>query len=165
MRKPRTGEGVTVAEVAAILTKLLGTAITTAQVRSVLVLDTRGRTMSPRRHGQTRLYSAVDVALVRLVLRLRAEGVSPTVARVVVAHFRELLAQHWTHHDPMAFAVIGMRGLLLYAKQSRPDGAVAWMDLRDVWRGVERAVQAVRQKAPEVWQWKSQPASAVGEGA
>lgn len=162
MRKP--SPGVTVAEAAAILAELEGRPVSVAQVRSVLVLDTRGRALAPRVHGQTRVYTAVDLALVRLTFRLRGAGVSPTVARVMVANARDVLAGHWQHDDPMALAVVGLRGLVVYAASRRPDGAVAWVPLRDVWRGIEAAMRARRAVEPQMWQWKRHPAPLVASG-
>ena len=154
MKEPTNG--LTVSEVARVLARLEHRKVSIGQVRSVLVLDTHGRALAPRQHGQTRLYSSIDVALVRLVLRLRAEGVSPTIARVLVAGLRDTLAKHWTHNDPMAFAVIGLRGFVMYATAARPALAVAWVPLRSVWADVAEAAMVVREREPEVWQWKRQ---------
>jgi len=126
--------------------------ISPSQVRSILVLDTTARAMQPRRSGDTRLYSAVDLAIVRLAVRLRAEGVSPTVARVIVATLRESIVEIWAHARPMALAVIGMRGLLLW-RGKQPAAAAACVDLLDVWRGVTHAIQVVRGTDEEVWRW------------
>jgi DNA-binding transcriptional MerR regulator len=123
------------------------------------LLDTRGRAINPRRHGETRCYSATDLAIVRLVLRLRAAGVSPTVARVVVACLRDELSGSWKR--PVALAVTGLRGELLPMREEQPKGPVAWVPLREAWDGVEAAIREARKAAPEIWQWKPQPAGSV----
>lgn len=163
MRNPR--DGVTVAEVARVAGRLERRPVTVGTVRSILVLDTRGRALMPQRHGETRVYAAEDVALVRLALRLRAAGVSPTVARVVVACLRNQLVAAWHGQDDSALAVIGLRGEIRSRLSARPAGVVAWIALRDVWQGLESAIRRVRQAQPEIWQWKAQPVTAfLGAG-
>ena len=142
-----------------MLSRLEKRPVSAGQVRAVVLLDTRGRAVKPRRHGETRLYTSDDVAAVRLVLRLRALGVSPTVARVVVACLRDELCQSW--HLPLAFAVTGLRGELLSVNQERPAGCVAWVPVRAMWVGLNEAIRARRKVQPEIWQWKAQSASAL----
>jgi DNA-binding transcriptional MerR regulator len=161
--KLKRPDGVTLREAAQLLSTLERRPVSPAQVRSILVLDTTGHALAPRQHGDVRLYSAVDVAFVRLTLRLRAEGVSPTVARTIVSCLGPMLAEHLTHNHPMALAVVGLRGLLLYAPAGRPDAVVAWVTLQDVWRGIEDRIRVVRQRAPELRRW-NQPLAAVAGG-
>jgi DNA-binding transcriptional MerR regulator len=159
MKKPSLRAALTLAEAALLLSRLEKQIVSLDQVRAVLLLDTRRRVVSPLRHGETRLYTSDDVAAVRLVLRLRASGVSPTVARVVVACFRDELSQSW--RQSLALAVSGLRGELLPIHAERPKGTVAWVPLREIWAGIEEAIRGVRKAQPEVWQWKPQPLSAL----
>lgn len=146
-------DGVTLNEAARILSKLEHRRVTPAQIRAILVRGTTGRALEPRRIGQTRVYSAVDLAMVRLNLRLRAQGVSPLVARVIVANLSSEMIEHLIHGDPMALNIIGMRGIPAHPNSKELAG-VAWVDLRDVWRGVEREIEATRRAQPDVWCWK-----------
>src|SRR6476469_2039132 len=144
--------GLTLQEAASLLSRLEKRSVSTNQVRAVLLLNTRGRTLRPHRHGETRLYISDEVAAVRLVLRLRAAGVSPTVARVVVACLRDELSRLWRR--PLALAVTGLSGEIVPLSAERPPGTIAWVPVRDVWVGIDDAIRAVRRAQPEVWQWK-----------
>src|SRR6476469_2992650 len=126
--------GLTLQESASLLSRLEKRAVSTNQVRAVLLLNTRGRALEPQPHGQTRLYTSDEVATVRLVLRLRAAGVSPTVARVVVACLRDELSRLWRR--PLALAVTGLRGEIVPFRVRRPPGTIAWVPVRDVWVGI-----------------------------
>jgi hypothetical protein len=159
MTSPSRRAGLTLPEMATVISRLEQQEVSVGQVRSVLLLDTRGRAITPQRHGETRLYTADDVAVVRLVLRLRAAGVSPTVARVVAACLRPELGRSW--RLPRALAVAGLRGELLPLNAGRPTGTIAWVSLREVWAGIEAAIRTTRRTQPEVWQWKPQSALAL----
>src|SRR5262245_24735254 len=102
MRNRSQRPGLTLEEAAQVLSTLEKRAVSADQIRTAVLLDTRRRIPLPRRHGETRLFTADDLAVVRLVLRLRAAGVSSTVARVVVACLREALGKSW--RQPVALA-------------------------------------------------------------
>jgi len=159
-----TPVGLTLTEAATLLTKLEGRTVTPRHVRAVLVLDTRGRAIERRRLGETRVYTAEDVALVRLALRLRGSGVSPTVARIVAACLRAELVAAWRSRRGYALAVTGLRGVVVPPHRERPSGVIAWVPLRAVWAGIEDAIRTTRRTQPEIWQWKAQPATALAAG-
>jgi hypothetical protein len=139
---------VSMVQAAAILARLERRDVSPSSVRTALVLGPTSRAMQPGQRGKSRLFTAVDLACFRLMLRLRDEGISPVVSRVIVSTLREGLALHWQHNDPMALAVVGMQGLITYASENRPPYAVAWVDLRTVWRGLEHAIAAATPERP-----------------
>lgn len=144
----KSPNGVTLARAAEILSALERRPITASQVRSILVLDSHARAMSPLPIGTARIFTVTDLAVARLVLRLRAQGVSPVVSRVVVANWRDHLIEIWRHRRPMALAVIGMRGLLLW-RGKEPEGAAAWVDLPAIWQGISRLMKTTHAEAKQ----------------
>jgi hypothetical protein len=146
--------GVTLTEAARLLTQIerrpANVSITPSVVRSILVLGTDARAMEPRRPGDTRLFTPVDLAVVRLNLQLRAAGVSPTVARVNVANLRILLAKHWRHGDEMLLVIAGLCGVLVPPGTDSVRGEVARVPILKAWRGLDDGVKAIRRRAPEV---------------
>jgi hypothetical protein len=64
-----------------------------------------GKRRAAAHTGTTRLYTPIDVAFVRLALRLAREGVSTTVARVVMTYLRSDLIRAWKAGAPLALAV------------------------------------------------------------
>lgn len=137
----QTTTGVTLTRAAEILTTLERREITPSQVRTILVLGPNARALEPLPLGTPRMFTREDVAIVRLVLRLRAAGVSPIVSRIIAAHWRDSLIETWHDRRPTALAVIGMRGLLL-RRGKEPKGAIARVDLQDVWRGIGPLMRA-----------------------
>lgn len=130
----------------------------------MLVLGANARAVDPQPLGRARLFTSIDLAVARLMLRLRDEGVSPVVSRVILATLRESLVEHLAHGDPMALAVHGMRGWLVYGK-TRPKDVVAWVLLSDVTRGIEPAIVAAsrtteKASAPAARRSKREHASA-----
>jgi hypothetical protein len=139
-------EGVKLLQAAAILSRLERREITASQVRTILVLGPDARAMQPLRRGEARVFTAEDLAVVRVVLRLRACGVSPVVSRVIVANRRDELIRAWHDGLPQALGVIGMRALLLW-RGKELDGMIAWVDLPDVWRAIPAAIAAAQPTA------------------
>ena len=70
------------AEVAALCARLTARPCSVRQVHYLLVAGGLCSDGRRRQNGQTRMYNVLDVAFVRLALRLHAEGVSPMVAQV-----------------------------------------------------------------------------------
>lgn len=124
-------------ETADVLTRLTRQTITPSKVRTMLVLGPGARAMSPKRQGDRRTFTIDDVAMALVLLRLRAEGVSPVVSRVLVANWRDRLVAACHAGDPVAFGVAGMTGVLLW-RGARPESVVSWVDLPDVWRAAQR---------------------------
>jgi hypothetical protein len=145
--------GVTLQQAALVLSRLERRDVTPSQVRTMLVLGADARAQKPNKRGDPRQFAAVDLALGRILLRLRHAGVSPVVSRVIVATLREStdpsmpsLVDHLRRGDRMALAVHGMRGWLVYDKQ-RPAAAVAWVPLCEVMQGLESTMRAVVREA------------------
>lgn len=143
MKHSEPAPGVTLAQAASILSRRMRRVVTPSQVRAILVLDSQGKALAPRRKGDTRLFTAEEIAQALVVLRLRAAGVSAMVARLIVANRRDELINAWHQNLPMALGVVGMRGMLLW-RGKEPEGVIAWVDLPDVWRGLVAAVDAAQ---------------------
>jgi hypothetical protein len=115
--------------------------------------------------GQTRLYGTLDVAFVRLALRLQAEGVSPWVARVVLTYLRNDLVRAWKSGAAVALAIRGLKGTLEPALRSRPASISAWVPLREVARGIDTEIQRTRDARETVWMWRKVSVNAVPRAA
>lgn len=156
MTRLRASASVTVREIAAIVSQMEGRACSYARVRSLLVLGQGGRrTVVPRERGDTRLFTAYDVAIVRAAEQLKRQGVSSAVTRVILATLRQELEAAWRQYRPAALAIIGVRGWLPHEEASR-DGAIAWVPLRPVWAGIEDAIAETREQAPTVVRYRQE---------
>ena len=151
----------TVGEVAALCGRLTGEACTPRQVRYLLVGCSLGTEPERRPNGQTRLHGAIDVAMVRLALRLHAEGVSPWVARVVLTYLRNDVIRAWKAGSAVTLAVTGIQGSLQPSLKPKPAGAVACVPLREIWHGLETELQRVCNARSTVWMWRAVPVHAV----
>jgi len=151
----------TAPEVASLCARLTGECCSTRQVHYLLVSGGLGSDAARRANGQTRMYSVLDVAFVRLARRLHAEGVSPMVARVTLTYLRNDLIRGWKSGAALALAIAGVHGSLQPALKARPAGAVAYVPLLDIWRGLESELQKVCAGRPEVWMWRHVPVNAV----
>lgn len=151
----------TAGEVAGLCARLTGQACTVRQVRYLLV-DCRLGTEPERRHnGQTRLHGAMDVAMVRLALRLHAEGLSPWVARVVLTYLRNDVIRVWRAGAAVTLAVTGVQGSLQPSLKPKPAAAVACVPLREIWHGLDTELQRVCAARSRVWMWREVPVHAV----
>lgn len=151
----------TAVEAARVLTKLSGRPCTPHRVRRLLVTARLGTELQARRRGQTRLFGALDLAIVRLAIELDRQGVSAWVAKVVLTYLRDDVVRAFKSAAPVALAVNGVRGSLEPALKARPSSAVAWVPLRDTWKGIEAEIEAVRGAKPTVWMWAEVPCHAV----
>lgn len=150
----------TAPEVAAVVTALEGTACTARRVR-YLFDGQRGAAGVVR--GQTRLYGLPEVAVMRLVLRLEAQGVSGWVARVVVTYCGDAIGAAWRRGAAAALVVRGVTGTIEPVRDATARPAAACVPLPPVWRGIERAVRAARRRHPDVWRWRQvDPATLTG---
>src|SRR5262249_22577068 len=131
------------------------------QVRYWLVTGRLGNDVQPRSRGQTRLYTALDVAFVRLALRLSRGGVSMTVARVVLTCLHTDLVRAWKAGARLALAIRGVQGSLEPSLKSRPAWATAWVPLREIWNGLDRHVEETCAARATVWMWRHVPVHAV----
>jgi hypothetical protein len=127
----------------------------------LLVTARLGTELQPRRKGQTRLFGALDLAIVRVALELERQGISAWVSKVVLTYLRDDLVRAFKSAAPVALAVAGLRGSLEPALKARPSSAVAWVPLREVWRGLEPEIDSIRVAKPTVWMWTEVPCHAV----
>lgn len=143
----------TATEVAALVSRLESRACSSRQVRYLLLTGRLGADFEPRIQGQTRLHGVLDIAFVRLAVRLSREGTSPAVARVVLTYLRADVIRAWKAAAPLAVAVRGVQGSLEPAFKGRPAWAAAWVPLRDVWHGLDTHVQEACDARSTVWMW------------
>ena len=151
----------TAVEVAALCARLEGQHCTPRQVRYLLVDGRLGTETGPRAHGQTRVYGTLDVAFVRLALRLQAEGISKMVARVTLTYLRNDLVRGWKASAALALTITGVHGAVQPVLKGRPPGTTAYVPLLEIWRGLETEVQRVCAGRPEVWMYRPVPVNAV----
>lgn len=151
----------TATEVASVAGRLAGRRCSARQVRSLLVGGGLGTDIKRRPNGQTRLFSVIDVAFVRLALRLHGEGVSPVVARVVLTYLRNDLVRAWKAGGGVALAVTGLHGSLQPVLKTRPAGVVAFVPLREVWHGLETEVHREAATRRTVWMWRHVAVDAI----
>lgn len=150
----------TAAEAAKVVSALAGRRCSPRRVRYLLVECALGTELPARQRGETRLYGVLDVAFLRLALELERQGLSAWVVRVVLTYLRKEIVLAWKAGAHVALAVVGLKGSVEPALKARPGGTIAWVPLRDVWRGIDAEIGQVRAARPEVWMWRSVP---VGE--
>jgi hypothetical protein len=151
----------TALEVADLCARLTGRACSPRQVHYLLVAGGLCGDARRRANGQTRMYSVLDVAFVRLALRLQQEGVSPMVTRVTLTYLKNDLTRAWKASASVALAVAGVHGSLQPVLKTRPASAIAYVPLLEIWRGLEMEVHRVAAARPEVWMWRHVPVDAV----
>lgn len=151
----------TASEVASLCARLTGRRCSTRQVNYLLIGGGLGTDARRRANGQTRMYAVLDVAFVRLALRLQADGVSPMVARVTLTYLRSDLIRAWKSGAALALAITGVHGSLQPVLKARPAGAVAFVPLLEIWRGLEGELQKVCATRAEVWMWRHVSVNAV----
>lgn len=151
----------TAVEAAHVLSKLTGRTCTPHRVRRLLVSARLGTELQPRQHGQTRLFGALDLAIVRVVIELDRQGVSAWVSKVVLTYLRDDVVRAFKSAAPVALALNGVRGSIEPALKARPSWAVAWVPLRDAWKGIETEIEGVRGAKPTIWMWSEVPCHAV----
>jgi hypothetical protein len=151
----------TASEIAAVVTRLEGEACTARRVR--YLLSGLLQTDSGTQRGHTRLYGPIDLAMMRLAVRLEAQGVSAWVVRVVLSYGGEEIRAAWRAGASLALAVRGVTGTIEPAKLETPTSpAVARVLLRSVTTGNVAAIRRERRTRPMVWMWRPMAASALG---
>jgi hypothetical protein len=151
----------TAVEAAKLVTRASGRKCTPRRVRHLLVQGGLGTELQARRQGQTRLFGALDLAILRLSMELERQGISAWVARVVLTYLRDDIVRAFKSSAPVALAVNGIRGRLEPALRSKPASAVAWVPLREIWKGLDQEISGVRDAKPTVWMWSEVPLHAV----
>jgi len=151
----------TAMELARVMSSLSGRTMSARRVRHLLVECALGTELQGRQHGQTRLFGLLDLAIIRLVVELEAQGISAWVSRVVLTYLRDDIVRAFRSSAPVALSVRGLRATLEPALKGRPSAAVAWVPLRDVWKGLEGAILATRAQKPTVWMWSEVPPQSV----
>lgn len=79
----------------------------------------------------------------------------------MLTYLRNELVLAWRSGAPVGLAVSGLRGTVQPVLKSRPPGTVAWVPLREIWRGLEVEIGDVRIAQPNVWMWRDVPVHAV----
>ena len=148
-------------ELAQLVSRLSGRPVSARRVRHLLVEAGLGTELQARQQGQTRLFGVLDLALIRLAVELEAQGVSAWVMRVVLTYLRDDLVRAFRSSAPVALAVRGLRATLEPVLKAKPPNLLAWVPLRDVWKGLDAEVMATRAGKPTVWMWSEVPAHAV----
>lgn len=151
----------TAVEAARAVNRLTGRPCSVRRVRHLLVHGGLGTELQRRQRGQTRLFGVIDLAFLRLSLELELQGVSSWVGRVVLTYLRNELVMAWRSGAPVGLAVSGIRGTIQPLLKTRPPGTVAWVPLREIWRGLETTIGDVRHAQPTVWMWRDVPVHAV----
>jgi len=140
---------------------MTGRTCTPRRVRHLLVQGQLGTELQRRTRGQTRRFGVLDLAILRLAVELDREGVSSWVTRVVLTYLRPEIVLALKSSAPVALAISGLRGSLEPTLKARPPGTVAWVPLREVWRGIEAAIGEVRTAQPTVWMYRNVPPAAI----
>lgn len=151
----------TAVEAARAVSRLTGRKCTARRVHHLLVQSQLGTELQARQHGQTRLFGVLDLAIVRLAIELDRQGVSSWVTRVVLTYLRNEIVMAFKSAAPVALAISGLRGSVQPALKAKPPGTVAWVPLREVWKGIEAEIGEVRAAKPTVWMYRNVPLTAV----
>lgn len=151
----------TAVEAAKVVSKIAGRKCTPRRVRHLLVSGGLGTELQRRQQGQTRLFGALDLAILRLALELERQGISAWVARVVLTYLRDDIVRAFKSSAPLALAVTGVKGSLEPALRAKPSAVIAWVPLREAWKGLDREIEQVREAKPTVWMWSEVPCHAV----
>ena len=156
-----TSKVLTAAEAAKAVSRLTGRRCSARRVRHLLVQSGLGTELQPRQRGETRLFGVLDLAFLRLALELERQGISSWVTRVVLTYCRKEIVLAWRAGSSVALAVSGLKGSVEPALRARPGGTVAWVPLREIWRGLDAEIGEVRSAQPHVWMWRDVPVHAV----
>lgn len=151
----------TAVEAARAVSRLTGRRCTARRVRHLLVEGQLGTELQARQRGQTRLFGVLDLAIMRLAIELDRQGVSSWVTRVVLTYLRNDIVMAFKSAAPVALAIAGLRGSVQPALKARPAGTVAWVPLREIWKGIEAEIGEVRAAKPTVWMYRDVPPTAV----
>lgn len=151
----------TAVEAARLASRISGRTCTPRRVRHLLVQGGLGTELQRRQQGQTRLFGALDLAIVLLAMELEKQGISAWVGRVVLTYLRDDLVRAFKAATPVALAVNGVRGRLEPSLKSKPSWAIGWVPLRELWRGLDGEIASVREAKPTVWMWSEVPCHAV----
>jgi len=107
------------------------------------------------------MYGVIDLALVCLARRLKAAGISPSVARVVLTYRRDDVVRAWKAGANAALVVTGLHGAVVSVAKTMSAKAAAIVPLQDVWRGLDAEVERLTRTRPTVWMWRDVPVHAV----
>jgi hypothetical protein len=83
------------------------------------------------------------------------------VARVVLTYLRDDLIRAWKAGASTALTIKGVHGSLEPTLRTRPSGAVAYVPLREIWRGLDADLHRVCATRATVWMWRHVPVDAV----
>src|SRR5262245_55072051 len=99
----------TAVELARVVSRVSGRTMSARRVRHLLVDSALGTELQGRRHGQTRLFGLLDLAILRLVVELESQGISAWVSRVILTYVRDDIVRAFKSSAPVALAVRGLR--------------------------------------------------------
>jgi hypothetical protein len=101
-------------------------------------------------YARTRLYSVVNIAMLRLWARLSAQG-GPALARFALAYVGEDVRAAIDTRRPVVLVVRGRRAELLTARQAAALDPVVSIPVLGLLDGVPEAIAAVRDVQPDIW--------------
>jgi len=149
-----------------VLTTLLDSFVLTAPELAQLISDLESTTCEPwhiRRYlidvkppidgafGRTRLYTADDLCLVRLAVRLEREGLSAWVVRAVLANHADEIVRAWRSGTASVLAVHGVRGkVIAEADSTRVPTGTTVVPLQPIRRDVSTAIARIRRHNPTI---------------
>ena len=151
----------TAVEAARAVSRLTGRPCTPRRVRHLLVQSQLGTELQRRQRAQRRLFGLLGLALMRLAIELERQGVSSWVTRVVLTYLRNEIVMAFKSAAPVALAIAGLKGSVQPALKARPPGTVAWVPLREIWKGIEAEIGEVRTAKPTVWMYRDVPLTSV----
>src|SRR5579859_979896 len=148
MRTPADSKCVTATELATLVSDLGSVKCEPWHVRRYL-LDLKPPANGA--FGRTRLYTADDLCLVRLAVRLEREGLSAWVVRAVLANHAGEIVRAWRSGTASVLAVHGVRGKLIAETDSTrvPTGTTV-VPLQPIRRDVSTAIARIRRHNPTI---------------
>jgi hypothetical protein len=144
----------TVLDVAKILRAVEGCAALSARMiryyaRTGMVTPSAGRLRATKRARATRLYTASDIALLRLVCRLRRRGVHERALWGVLVYRGDELRARLASGD--GEIVIDDRAVLRVGDESATQPAPIRVPVAPVVRGLAERLTAYRRRQPKLW--------------
>jgi hypothetical protein len=163
--------GVTVGEAIGLLRRLEPRAAADLTERKLRYISAM-LGLTSGRQGATAMLNRLDLAVIRLLIRLEAEGLSQPIARFVTVCLAPEIRTLLSAWKPVS-AVVAVQRLDVYPKLRRPILTSAadaerlgiygvTVPVRDLMAGLTEGIARVRTAQPTVWQWKQvEPSTAV----
>jgi DNA-binding transcriptional MerR regulator len=121
--------------------------------RQLRYLDTCGVLENIARVDGARLYTATDLSLMRLWIKLLAEGATESRVRAALVYLADDLRREMERPtSDCALLLMGARGLIVPVSECKRLGRHApCLAIADVVKGTREAVEAVRKADARVW--------------